>query len=580
MKKFKWTMIGLAMIVVAIAFGANIKDNLLTVGDLDNSVNKQINMGAGALKWDGASGKMQVSNDQAVFIDIGSGAGGGTGGINILSNTTAETGNTDGWNFSGSGSFSVTSITAEVGFGGFSYELDGANSGDSVESTLTTIPNGLRGTNCLARMFYSVDNSDYDLEVSDGTAVLASISLPTTNSQYRGVEVSFVCPSSGSLQFNLVQNTGGDPNPIFYDNVFLGENFTVGQVSQAERIGTLTYNAASSCIWAGVSGSFADFPADTDCNDTTLTGDAKNPTTVVPGIRFTNLQPGKYEVIVQGQFRTGDTATACVFRITSGAQSRGRLFINTQDDSESNLIGSFEFDVAQADITFQVQQIRIGGAANCEIDNDTTTVEELHFTVKRFPLSSQTAIRADQSGWFISTQMGSANVALNTSPFSGEVIIENGNLDLQPFTGSAQVEIPCNPPNAPTGLTCSTGSEQVGIAFTPPAAGKYEVCIRFVIEHDQNGGNAMIPAFVLHETSETSTAIIQNGSPGTVVKSSGASNTNNIDTMEVCHVFDFNSVAKRVIRLMYEVDGSAGTTHSFLTDQSPNQVGRAARFTV
>ena len=102
MKKWKWTLVGLTLLIALVAYGANIKDNIFNLGDSNNSTNKSINMGAGVLRWDGGSQKMRFSNDSGgVFQDVGGGAGGGSAGINVLVNPDIENGSISGWNSTG-----------------------------------------------------------------------------------------------------------------------------------------------------------------------------------------------------------------------------------------------------------------------------------------------------------------------------------------------------------------------------------------------------------------------------------------------------------------------------------------------
>jgi hypothetical protein len=52
-----------------------------------------------------------------------------------------------------------------------------------------------------------------------------------------------------------------------------------------------------------------------------------------------------------------------------------------------------------------------------------------------------------------------------------------------------------------------------------------------------------------------------------------------IESYEMCHVFDFASVSKKVVQLVYEVVGT-GTAHNLLADTSATEAGRQLYFTV
>jgi hypothetical protein len=80
-------------------------------------------------------------------------------------------------------------------------------------------------------------------------------------------------PSSGSLSLRLVSVASNEPE-VTIDDCYLGlaEGFNVGEVSQAELVGTLTYAVTTNCSWSTTSGSYANFSADTDCPTPTTTG--------------------------------------------------------------------------------------------------------------------------------------------------------------------------------------------------------------------------------------------------------------------------------------------------------------------
>lgn len=563
MKKMKLTFIGLALVIVAIAFGANIKDNILNVGDQNPATNKQINMGSGAFKWNGSTGKMEFSNDQALFFDVGSGSGGGGQGVNFLSFPNAENQVTTGWTCDGS--FTVTTTTVEVGFGLASYKLDTASQNDACDHQQESIPNGLKGGNCFAEVNYN-GPAGYRFDVVDGSSnLLGSVTLTDSESAWRKAGVSFVCPSSGTLGVRLFQPAAPDPGPIFFDNVHLGNNFTVGQVSQADFVGQFRYDGIANCLWSTTSASFATFAADSDCSATVATGKLQAPDTVIPAFKMLNVEPGNYIVSVQGFFETG-TSTLCAYRLSDGTANAGRVQIGpgAADREDNTLIGNFVYTTAQSSIQIEIEGQRISGGGTCNVIADSVTTEEIRFMVTRYPLESQTALRADQSGWFISaniTDTGSAT-PLSTSTVASFSSIGDGDLLLVPLSGSAGVSISCASGTIGNDLTCNTPAvnENYGVLFTPPTAGKYEVCISGNYAVDLGTGSDRVSiGFTLQETTPGTDTVIGGGNTGQQAGNfSAIAGQSNDDAFRVCEIFDFASAILREIKLRFKQD-VAGT---------------------
>ena len=130
-------------------------------------------------------------------------------------------------------------------------------------------------------------------------------------------------------------------------------------------------------------------------------------------------------------------------------------------------------------------------------------------------------------------------------------------------SGSASAEIPCSTTNSSTGLTCSAGSEGLGVVFTPPSAGFYEVCANFSHYTVTSTSGSVLATFQLIETTSGTQTIIQEGG----VRSQSVNNNNGLVLgypHSICGKFYFSSATKKTIRLMYEQSAGGTITQNIL----------------
>lgn len=182
------------------AFAQTLPSNTVRMGDGTASDKKLLfNTNAASkpqIKWNNSTSKLQFSNDGSAFSDFGSGSGGGTDGINSLaeSNPDAENG-TLNWTNSG-GTFTATSDAAKVIDGASSFSFDASATSQYVESELVTIPKGLHGRACEARILYHGGDANLTLKVMNGDAETVASLVLTAHTVAAFESVFFLCPSS------------------------------------------------------------------------------------------------------------------------------------------------------------------------------------------------------------------------------------------------------------------------------------------------------------------------------------------------------------------------------------------------
>lgn len=509
---------------------------------------------------------------------------------NYAPNPGAESG-TSGWTAS-AGTFTTTTTAANVARGAVSFSWDGSATGQTLTSTQVTIPSGLYGTNCLGRVKYKTTESTvpYVLEVIDGSSnVLASATLNASSSFIFSDPVSFNCPSSSTFALRVRTNSSaGNPAIIYLDEFFLGGNHLISNVSNAVLVGTLENAATASCAWSSSSSSYADFSADSDCPTPSVTGAVTAPGTKVPHAVVTNAPPGTYLAIFNGSMEVSADVGFKPFRMIEGtsgsvlSEQDYRIADSGAGELPLSFHGTITITTAQT-LTFKMQCKSSSGA--CSLEN---SVAKSVWTIYRFPTSSQQALNLDQVGWRIDANIAGANPDLGTSDVTSYTGITNGSLTMTQNAGSATAWIPCSSTNDASGTTCAAGSESVGVSFTIPYAGTFQVCSAFSWQAYIGDGSTVggvHSTFQLVETPNTAQTISQEGkerveariesvAPATLRHISG-------QTLRVCGNFTFTSVGRKTVRLFYEQDATAVTnTVTLMADADATSGQRDIHFDV
>lgn len=511
-----------------------------------------------------------VSSAHAVFSNADKAQ---LGFVNYAPNPGAEFGKT-GYTAS-AGTFATTTTAANLARGAVGFSWDGSATGQTVTSTQVTIPAGLYGANCLAKVTYKTAESTvpYVLEAIDGSSnVLGSVTLSAA-STFTDAYAPFICPSSSTFALRVrTSSSAGDPAIIYFDEVWLGKNYQLGTVSQAKHFGGSTWAATSNCDWTSTSGSFANYGADSDCTTpagSNLQGSAIAPSTKVPSIRFSSMPPGRYLIIATGEFSRNNVTETTQWRFSDGTNATYEMPLNfgtTTSIGIGTITGWLTYTTAQSDTTIQIQT-RTGGSAQSEIDARNIALD---IQVYYFPTSAQQAVSVDQAGWRIDANISGANISLGTSNQTSYVTPNDSGLTLTQNTGSATAWVSCSSTNDATGTTCSAGSEEPGISFTIPYAGAYLACVSFAHQVVNAASGVVDATFEIAETSNTAQTITQEGN-SRVSSRHGVASTTETFPHRLCGTFNFTSVGRKTLRLMYEQAITATvTTNSILADAGAN----------
>ncbi len=574
----------------------------ITMGD-GTSADKEFvfDVGLGAnnprLKWDQSLLRLQFSNDGSMFKNIGSGGGGG--GTNILAdnNFDFEAGDPPS-DFTATGGTFISEST-NPGFGLASGSWNASASGQFLRSTAVAIPEGLRTRSCSARIQYKwnagtpgdlgwrVEDSS-DVLIAGGSGFSGTAKNLDSSSNWREDNIFFTCPSSGDMRIEI--ESSADAALILTDNWELGR-FDFIEVSQSAIVASAYYPATTDCLWQRDNVSVGAMTADSDCPSIIFrdgTGNINTADNDLPDIVITDAKPGIYTVEafipIQYSITSSVTMTWSIADSVDGTlnSSRCRYVYNTTTNSDSVRFIACHHSITittTQDLTFSIHGGENAGGS-MQIANNSG---ELSFKVSKDPLTSAEAITLETVGEFWSVNIGGANPDLTFSAVSTYTEIIDAGLDMVINSGSKSAEIPCSTTNPSTGLTCSAGSEGIGIVINISSAGRYRACLSGGHHAQGNNSGSVQATFQWIETPNNAQTILQEGKYK-ISSSADADTTSSnggIAPLSICGDFIFNNAGEKTLRFMYEQTTTTTlTTNDFIADRDAARGQRDIHITV
>lgn len=541
MKLFNVILIVYSLLIGSV-FGATITDDTVKIGKPGSSANKEITLGTSKkIRANESTGKLEFSNDGVLYKNLGSGSGsGGSTGTNLIVNDSFEDGIGSPWTSSG-GTF--TQETYAVGFeGNTKYARFVASGAGQYVEQIVSVPTSFSG-GCQAD-FKKVNVSTAGLfkvqALDTSNNVLAEQTIGVS-SWVKIPTFGFPCPASGTnnLKLRMISISAGT---IDFDLGYVGSNQNLVSISQARLMGVVKITGCASA-WSTGSTTFASFAAQSGCSYTTE-GAALAPSTNIPAIKFASLPAGDYRLEYEGAVGTSGGGTGSYFQFSDGintAREESSVSLNAASLQypTSTISQSISYSTAQSNITLNIRAKVSSGTAYLFGSNANPAVIKVWY----FPTSTETAVSNEQSSWYIDANIGGASPS--TSLTTSYLPFEHASLDLVLNSGSAAATIPCSGTNASTGLTCSSGNEQVGVVFSPPYAGTFEACLSGGIT--STGVTLVTTQWV--ETSLSSQTIIQEGKTRPLTSSSASGNSSNLSN---CGIFTFSDTSTKTLRFSYE----------------------------
>jgi hypothetical protein len=545
--------------------------NNLTVGDgADTNKVLKFNKGANSpeIRYNSTTSKLEFSNDASLYKAIGSGTGsGGDGGVNLLTNPSFEDGVSIDWSNTG-GTFTQGTYTNGTESDAKYANFVASGSGQYFETALKSVPDSL-GAGCMADLKYFGGSGNFKLQALDSSAnVLSEIVLPNTTAWQKSQTLAYPCPAPGATMRARVISTGA--GTIQGDLAYLGGNKNISQIAQARLAAEIKFVGTASCLLQyGSGGSYATAtaaacPGPTIIDQrigTCLTTDVDGPV-----VTCNNMPAGDY-VLLYTLAAGVNAGSQGGLAVTDGSSTQGHISVPYAAAAiyGQTIIGKFSYS-SSGSRTWTI--VGRGFGNTTILYNNVADQNDINLKILYYPTTSETAVTNEQSSWFVDANLGGANVAVSTN--STYVEATDAGLNMVLNSGSASAEVPCSGTNPSTGLTCAAGSESMGVVFTPPYAGWFDVCAY----GSANTAAATVSVISrLIETPNNAQTNLQTGQAAPETYSAAGAATTNQSS---CSTFYFANTTKRTVRLMYEANGSG----SFTADRSGTIGQRDWRFTV
>lgn len=483
------------------------------------------------------------------------------------------------WSVTG-GALTLNTSSADIYSGARSLTWDPSASSQVLSSAQAAYKQGMSGTNGAGLCFIRTTATDITMDIYDGTTVLTSTTVPSS-SYFIPVSLNFVFPSGAitpTIRFTSASNSAA----MYFDDCYLGPAFNISQVSQAQVYGSGVWAGTASCDYTtgDTSAAYTDFPADTDCPNPTVTGNASAPSTKVPRLKFASAPPGEYLVFVTGRMsaQTAGTTATIDFAVYDGTTVTGKTGhviggAAGQQQTVYSLVGNFTYTTAQTNLEFRPVAASSSNSNDPYIYNSTATLDGFSIKVYYFPLSSQTGYKPDEIAWRVDANISGANYDLGGSDQTSYISMTNGSMTMTQNSGSTTVQIPCSSTNPPTGLTCGAGTEDNGVSFTIPKAGAYRACVSFSHFANTGASGTITTAFQIVETPTNAQTISQEGKSRIVSGTTDASQLVMLPHRN-CGTFEFASSGQKVLRLMYEQDVTATVSNNLVLGDAASGVGQ------
>jgi len=229
-------------VVINKSFAKEFNTDILQMGKDGSSADKEIRLGSTRLiRSNETSGKLEFSNDGAVFKKIGAGEGGGVG-IASLDNPGFEDGITSEWTCT---SGKCSEETTDPLVGEKSLKFDPTTQNDEFVSTLKAIPEGLKGVACEARVYYTGGDENLTAQVVNGDAEVIAELVLQSHSIASYESIFFLCPTKAEI---IADSDKGDLQiKVYNETVTAAATSTFDEMYNGNLIGLFETTLPDTC---------------------------------------------------------------------------------------------------------------------------------------------------------------------------------------------------------------------------------------------------------------------------------------------------------------------------------------------
>lgn len=410
---------------------------------------------------------------------------------------------------------------------------------------------GLQGKSCVGSIIYKTAEATnlYTLRVLDGSSnVLSTQTLGQTGGIFQVAYAPFLCPTSGTVQLQILGAATAPSSPIYLDNMHLGSDTRLSTVSQSRLAAEVHITPGASCNYTESAGAATLFGGATTCGapvvDVQGAGFTVDTTTTQTALTtLVNAPPGIYIV----------TAKAAV---ASSVSSRNVLYIgdgttvgNPFDFFQSaNTVGDERTSVVQGVFNYTNSGTHsfgvygaIIGSGSMTLNNSASNGRMLSFTITYSPTSTDTTYRSDSvaeswSGYTSGTWSTSSTTYADPAYSSGYGFTELKNRNMGSVTETSQT---------PT------------LTFTPSRTGRYLVCAN---SYMQQSGTSIYASARLIE-SNSSYTIAENG----IRTGTGGGSAEG--QVPLCGILDVASITSQTLKVQIKTSNAANNATLYSGNQ-------------
>lgn len=323
---------------------------------------------------------------------------------------------------------------------------------------------------------------------SDVTKFCSAVPATTSSIVFPEAIIPFIL--DGTSNGIEIYSTGTSVFTV--DEAFVGKSAPLQGVSGAKLVGSLKYTKTAGCTWSTTSTTYAVFAAQASCPTPTLSGQAQDPGSKIPGIKFASLPAGDYQLVARGRFGLNSTSTTSIntqYRFSDGTidydeQSGGQTGVNAVATAYylNSISSKISYSTTQSNITFQIKGLTssAGNAAVIDAGSYNDFAIDVYYFPPESKIYSQASLDYDWTS-YIPTSPNSAWASLSSTECyhkreGSDLLVQCKFIGNTPAATEARISLPTGLTSADTAKIPSIRKVGAG-TFSSVAGGNTHVLI-------------------------------------------------------------------------------------------------------